>query len=99
LANIDVFVIFGAIPAAIAMLVFGVPLILLSMKLGFVQAWHFVLGGALAGAFSGGSLAMLDSGLSTAALGLLGSLIGAMTALTIWLIGIRGNLVPIENGD
>jgi hypothetical protein len=83
---------YGLIPAAIATIVLGFPLALLSIRFGFVVSWQFVAGGAFVGLAAALSLWMLDRSLNVGGLAAVTMSTGALAALTVWLVGVRGNV-------
>lgn len=83
---------YGLLPALIATVLLGVPLLFVVLRAGWVKAWQFVVCGAAVGAGASMLLGLADHHLDTLGMLTIAIPIGAVAAGVVWLVGVRRNL-------
>ena len=83
---------YGLIPAVLATVLIGLPLLFIVLRMGATLAWQFIFLGAIAGAIAAIVLGLLDTHLSTVGLLIVAVPSGACAALVVWFAGVYKNL-------
>ncbi|WP_353328858.1 hypothetical protein [Chitiniphilus shinanonensis] len=83
---------YGLLPAAIATVCLGVPLLFIVLRAGWVKAWQFVICGIGVGACTSLLLGLADHHLDTLGMLAIATPASVVAASVVWLVGVRRNL-------
>lgn len=83
---------YGLLPAVIATVFLGAPLLFVVLRAGWVRAWQFVMCGIGVGACTSLLLGLADHHLDTLGMLTIAIPISAVAAGVVWLVGVRRNL-------